>query len=260
MKVVILCGGKGTRLKEKTESLPKPLIEIGNYPILWHIMKIYAAHGFNDFVLCLGYKGELIKEYFMDERLWRRHDFKLDFREKGAHIELLNPGIENWKVTFVGTGEETNTGGRIKRVESLIQDESFMVTYGDGLADIDIKKLAAFHKSHKKMGTVTAINPPSQFGLLDIQPDGRVTKFQEKPAMNQWINGGFFIFNREFFKYLGDNDILEKAPLERLSSEGQLVAYQHDSFWKCMDTFKDMVTLNEIWAGGKAPWKVWNEK
>ena len=257
MKVIILCGGKGTRLKEHTESLPKPLIEIGNFPILWHIMKIYASQGFNDFVLCLGYKGELIKEYFMDARLWRRHDFSLQVQDKGPQIQLIHPDIENWKITFVSTGEETNTGGRIKRVESLIQDDAFMVTYGDGVADIDIKKLVEFHRAHGKVGTVTAANPPSQFGLLDIQADGRVTRFQEKPATSQWINGGFFVFQKKFFSYLGDNDILEKAPLEKLASEGQLVAYKHNTFWKCMDTYKDTVTLNEIWATGKAPWKVW---
>ena len=257
MKVAILCGGKGTRLKERTESLPKPLIEIGNYPILWHIMKIYAAQGFNDFVLCLGYKGEAIKEYFMDDRLWRRHDFTLKLSDRKTKAELHHPKIEDWKITFVDTGEETNTGGRIKRIGHLIKEDSFMVTYGDGVADIDIQKLLKFHLAHQKTGTVTAANPPSQFGLLQIEDDGRVSKFQEKPPMNQWINGGFFVFQKKFLESLKDNDILEKAPLEKLSQAGELMAYPHSSFWKCMDTFKDTVTLNELWNSGKAPWKVW---
>lgn len=231
MKVVILCGGKGTRLKEKTESLPKPLIEIGGRAILWHIMKIYASHGFTDFVLCLGYKAQMIKEYFRQ--------------------------TEGWNITFADTGEETNTGGRIKLIENHIDGEDFMVTYGDGVADIDLKKLAAFHKAHGRIGTVTSVNPPSQFGLLDIDASGRVNRFREKPVVDQWINGGFFIFKKTFFSFLGTDDILEKKPLEALSREDQLMAYKHNSFWKCMDTYKDTLALNEAWASDKAPWKIW---
>jgi glucose-1-phosphate cytidylyltransferase len=231
MKVVILCGGKGTRLKEKTESLPKPLIEIGGRAILWHIMKIYAAHGFTDFVLCLGYKAQMIKEYFRES--------------------------EGWAITFADTGEETNTGGRIKLIEKYIDGEDFMVTYGDGVSDIDIKKLVAFHKAHGHIGTVTAVNPPSQFGLLDIDSSGAVKRFREKPVTDRWINGGFFVFKKDFFKYLNADDILEKKPLEAISEEGHLRAYKHESFWKCMDTYKDTLSLNEVWSTGKAPWKIW---
>ncbi len=231
MKVVILCGGKGTRLKEKTESLPKPLIEIGGRAILWHIMKIYEAHGFTEFVLCLGYKAPMIKEYFA--------------------------GQEGWKITFADTGEETNTGGRIKRVEKYIDGDDFMVTYGDGVSDINIKKLVAFHKAHGRIGTVTAVNPPSQFGLLDIDPEGTVKRFREKPVTDRWINGGFFVFKKAFFKYLGSDDILEQKPLEAISQEGHLQAFKHESFWRCMDTYKDTLSLNEFWSSGKAPWKIW---
>ncbi len=258
MKVVILCGGKGTRLKEQTESMPKPLIEIGGRPILWHIMKVYAAHGFNDFVLCLGYKGQAIKEYFMDYLSWRHHDFSLDLSGKEPNIHLLNHDREQWKITFADTGEETNTGGRVKRIAPLVgDDDSFMVTYGDGVADIDIEKLADFHRTHGRIGTITVVNPPSQFGLVEMEKDGRVSRFREKPPLNQWINGGFFVFRREFFDYLNEDDVLERVPLERLSKDGQLMAFGHETYWKCMDTYKDTVELNELWAGGKAPWKVW---
>lgn len=232
IKVVILCGGQGTRLKEKTDSIPKPLVEIGGRPILWHIMKIYAAWGFNGFILCLGYKGRLIKEYF-------------------AHPD------ENWQIRFADTGETTQTGGRIKRIEPLIRGDIFMATYGDGVADLNIQRLLEFHKSHGKTGTVTAANPPSQFGLLNFDAQGRVQKFQEKPQTHQWINGGFFIFQKEFFQYLGEDSVLEKEPLEKLSKDGQLFAWKHESFWKCMDTYKDTVALNELWAGGNPPWKIW---
>jgi glucose-1-phosphate cytidylyltransferase len=258
MKVVILCGGKGTRLKEHTESIPKPLIEIGGRPILWHIMKIYAAHGFDDFVLCLGYRGQAIKEYFMDYLSWRHHDFSLDLSGKEPNIHLLNHDREQWKITFADTGEETNTGGRVKQIAPLVgDDDSFMVTYGDGVADINIKRLAEFHRAHGRIGTITVVNPPSQFGLLDVEADGRVSRFREKPILDQWINGGFFVFRREFFEYLGEDDVLERAPLERLAEKGQLMAFHHETYWKCMDTYKDTVELNELWASGKAPWKVW---
>lgn len=237
MQVVILCGGKGTRLKEKTESLPKPLIEIGDRPILWHIMKTYSAYGYHHFVLCLGYKGSMIREYFENPARKKDH--------------------ESWKITFADTGEETQTGGRIKKIAPFIKEKTFMVTYGDGLSDISIPKLVQFHKAHGKIGTVTAVRPPSQFGLLDIDAAGQVNSFREKPKMEDWINGGFFVFNQEFFNFLSDQDILEKKPLEALSQEGQLMAYKHDSFWKCMDTYKDTITLNDYWTSQKAPWKIW---
>lgn len=233
MKVVILCGGKGTRLKEKTESLPKPLIEIGNRPILQHIMESYSHYGFREFVLCLGYKGFMITDYFQKIQNEKR-----------------------WKIHFAETGEETNTGGRVKKIESLITEKNFMVTYGDGLSDLNIQKLLEFHERHGKTGTVTAVRPPSQFGLLEISAEGHVNSFREKPKMEDWINGGFFVFRREFFNYLKENDILEKGPLENLSREKNLLAFKHDSFWKCMDTYKDTITLNELWSAGNSPWSV----
>ncbi len=257
MKVVILCGGKGTRLREHIESIPKALIEIGGRPILWHIMKIYSAHGFNEFILCLGYKGQMIKEYFMDYLSWKHHDFTLDLGTKAPSLQLLNHDRENWKITFADTGEDTNTGGRIKRIASLLSDEAFMLTYGDGVANVNIKDLAEFHLKHEKIGTITAVTPILQFGLLKLDAGGVVKNFQEKPLMNEWINGGFFIFRRKFLNYLDEQDALEKNPLEKLAQEGQLMAYQHKDFWKCMDTYKDTVSLNELWNTGKAPWKIW---
>lgn len=231
MKVVILCGGQGTRLKEKTDSIPKPLVEVGAKPILWHIMKMYSAHGFNDFVLCLGYKGSMIQDYF---------------KSTG----------EKWRIDFADTGETTQTGGRVKKIQPLIKDPRFMVTYGDGVSDLDLNKLLRFHEKHGKTGTVTTVNPPSQFGLLSFDAAGKVEKFQEKPQVDQWINGGFFIFQKEFFNYLEENSVLEKEPLERLSKDGGLYAYKHEGFWKCMDTYKDTLALNELWASGKAPWGI----
>jgi glucose-1-phosphate cytidylyltransferase len=258
MKVIILCGGKGTRLKEQTESIPKPLIEIGGRPILWHIMKIYAAYGFEDFILCLGYKGQAIKEYFMEYLSWRHHNCAIDLSRGEPQIRLLNHDREPWKITFADTGEDTNTGGRIKRAEQFLgKDPAFMATYGDGVADIDIRKLVSFHQAHGRIGTITVVNPPSQFGLIEADGDGRVTRFREKPLLDQWINGGFFVFRREFLHSLGEDDVLERSPLESLAKDGQLTAFRHEGFWKCMDTYKDTVTLNEHWSGGNAPWKVW---
>jgi len=258
MKVVILCGGKGTRLKEKTESIPKPLIDIGGRPILWHIMKVYSSFGFDDFILCLGYKGQAIKEYFMQYASWKHQDFKLDLSAREPGIDLINHDCEKWKITFVDTGLDTNTGGRIKRVASLINpSESFMVTYGDGLADIDINQLVSFHHAHEKIGTVTIVKPQLQFGLLDIDERGKVTRFTEKPILDRWINGGFFVFRPEFLEMLRDGDVLEQTPLERLAADNQLMAFRHESYWKCMDTFKDSELLNEQWVKNDAPWKTW---
>lgn len=237
MKTVILCGGQGTRLKEKTDSIPKPLVEVGGKPILWHIMKIYSAFGFNDFVLCLGYKGKMIKDYFTQE--------------------LKVP--KNWRIDFADTGEATQTGGRVKKIEPLITDQTFMLTYGDGVSDLDIRNLTDFHQKHGRIGTVTTVNPPSQFGLLSFNALGKVEKFQEKPQTERWINGGFFVFEKEFFRYLNEGSILEKEPLEKLCADGGLYAYKHESFWKCMDTYKDTLALNELWSGGQAPWKLWDE-
>ncbi len=230
MKTVILCGGKGTRMKEFTNSVPKPMVCVGDKPILWHIMKIYSHFGFNEFVLCLGYKGEKIKEYFRDSE---------------------------WDIIFAETGENTNTGGRIKKIEKYIKDDTFFATYGDGLANVNIQDLLDFHLSHGKTATLTAVQPYSQFGILEMDDRGTILQFKEKPKLDNWINGGFFVFDRGIFKYLGGNDILEKAPFERLAAEKQLMAYRHGGFWECMDTYKDNVELNEMWTNNNARWAVW---
>ncbi|MDP7179740.1 MAG: sugar phosphate nucleotidyltransferase [Candidatus Woesearchaeota archaeon] len=230
MKTVILCGGEGTRLKELTEGIPKPLVEIGGKPILWHIMKIYSSFGFNDFVLCLGYKGEMIEDYFKNNK-------------------------EDWKIEFVDTGAKTNTGGRIKKVEEYVSGR-FLATYGDGLADIDLKGLVDFHDGKKKIATMTCVNPLSQFGVLDISDD-LVMGFREKPPLNQWINGGFFVFEPKIFEYLTDDCVLEKEPFEKLAIDKQMAAYKFEKYWDCMDTFKDMQTMNKLWKDGSAPWKRW---
>ena len=240
--------------------IPKPLVEIGSTPILWHVMKLYSYYGFNEFILCLGYKGNLIKEYFLECNSWRNRDFTLQLTEDGTgEISLHNSEREDWNITFVDTGEDTNTGGRIKKIEPLIDDERFMVTYSDGVADVDIKELAAFHESTGKIGTLTVLQPLSQFGMLEIDDTNTVTSFKEKPRLQTWINGGFFVFNREFFDYLQDNSILEKEPLENLAKDRQLAAYKHTGYWECMDTYKDTITLNELWQNGNSPWNIWQE-
>ena len=233
MKVVILCGGKGERLKEHTEVIPKPLVEIGNKPILWHIMKLYAFYGFNNFILCLGYKGEKIIEYFTKNN------------------------NEKWSIEFAKTGLETNTGGRIKKIEELIQGEDFMVTYGDGVSDLNIKKLLNFHKRHGKTATVTCTRFKSNFGILDIDNKNLVRGFNEKPFMDMWINGGFFVFNRKIFNYLDKDSTLERKPMQSLSKNKELVAFKHKGFWECMDTYKGTRILDEAWDSGNARWMVW---
>ena len=236
MKTVILCGGRGTRLGEHGVSVPKALIEIGDKPIIWHLMKLYSNYGLNDFVLCLGYLGNSIREYFSEN------------------------SQDEWKVTLVDTGEDTNTGGRVRRVRELVDgDENFSVTYGDGLANVNLSKLIAFHREHGRLATLTAVHPRSNFGLIKLDNAGTVTAFQEKPVISDWVNGGFFVFNRGVLDYLEDNSVLEREPLERLAGERQLIAYQHDGFWKCMDTFKDNLEFNQIWDSGSADWKVWRE-
>jgi glucose-1-phosphate cytidylyltransferase len=239
MKVVILCGGQGTRIREDTGSRPKPLVEIGGRPVLWHIMKTYAHYGFNDFVLCLGYRGDMIKEYFLN------HD--------GAHDE------QNFRVTLADTGRDTMTGGRIKRIEKYVEGgATFLATYGDGVADVDIAQLVAFHKSHGKAATVTAVRPRAHFGLLETGSDGKVAKFTEKPQLDCWASAGFLVFERKVFDYIGDDDcVLEREPLERLAAEGQLMAYRHGGFFFAMDTYREYLHLNELWHSGKAPWRVW---
>lgn len=258
MKAVILCGGMGTRLREETEFRPKPLVEIGGKPILWHLMKIYAHHGVKDFVLCLGYKGHMIKEYFLNYRLMNSNfTLRLGSREEP---QIPNSDLqEDWSITFMETGLEAMTGARVKRIEPYITEDNFMLTYGDGVSDINIAKLRDFHKQHGRIGTVTGVRPISRYGELAVER-GMVTDFREKPQVHDGIiSGGYFVFQRRFFDYLSDDDscILEREPLERLCREGQLMSYLHDGFWHCMDTYRDFVALNEHWKKGAA-WKVWD--
>jgi glucose-1-phosphate cytidylyltransferase len=257
VKVVILCGGLGTRLREETEFRPKPLIEIGGRPILWHIMKIYARHGFRDFVLCLGYRGQMIKEYFLNYEAMN-NDFTICLGRQhrvthhGAHSE------QDFSVTLAETGAVTMTGGRIKRIKKYVDGDTFLVTYGDGVADLDVGAVVDFHRSHGRLATVTTINPSSRFGMLDLDEEGFVREFSEKPLIQGWVNAGFFVFDRRVFDYLGDDDcILEREPLERLAAEGQLMAFRHTGFFYTMDTYREYEYLNELWASARAPWKVW---
>jgi glucose-1-phosphate cytidylyltransferase len=253
MPVVILCGGEGTRFHEESQYRPKPLAEIGGWPILCHIMQIYARHRFKRFVLCLGYKGSMIKEFFLRFETHLR-DFSLRLDE-GTPRFLDGRERHDWEVSFVDTGAKTMTGGRVKRIEHLIDTDHFMVTYGDGVADIDLDALVAYHVSHGAIGTVTGVRSTSQFGVLGIEGD-RVTAFSEKPPITSVINGGFFVFHRAFFEYLSDDDgcVLEQLPLPKLASDGQLRVFRHPGFWQCMDTFKDYRQLNELWASGNPPW------
>ena len=256
MKVLILAGGFGTRLSEQTEIKPKPMVEIGGKPILWHILKIYSTYGYNDFVILLGYKGYVIKEFFANYFL---HQSDLTIDIKNNKIEIHDNYSENWKVTLVDTGAETLTGGRIKRAGKFVDNEPFLLTYGDGVSDVDIQKLVEFHKSHGKLATMTAIQPEGRFGALDISKNNEINSFIEKPkGDNAWINGGFFVCQPEVLNYInGDETIFEKEPLEKLAKEGQLQAFKHDGFWQCMDTLRDKNRLEDEWSTGKAPWKKW---
>lgn len=258
MKVVILCGGIGTRLREETEFRPKPMVNIGSRPILWHIMKYYSQFGFNDFILALGYKGEMIKNYFCHYEIMN-NDVTIELgKPENMCIHYANQE-KGWKITLVDTGEKTLKGGRLKKVEKYINDEIFMMTYGDGLADVDLKKLLAFHKSHKKIVTVTGVNPSARFGELKVK-DNQVVVFSEKPKRGtSLINGGFFVFNKKIFDYLSpdDNCDLEIGPLEKIAKEGEMMVYKHKGFWACMDTLRDMEYLNDLWNKGMAKWKIW---
>jgi len=258
MKVVILCGGRGTRLKEETEFRPKPLVRIGNKPVLWHIMKIYAHYGFKDFILCLGYKGDMIKEYFLNYGIMNS-DFTIQLGNRNNIQFHSNHQEEDWSVTLADTGEKAETGARIKRIEKYIDSDLFMVTYGDGVANLNIKELLKFHKAHRKIGTMTGVHPSSRFGELVIK-DNRVVEFNEKPQVKEGlINGGFFVFNKEFFNYLkeDDNCYLERQPLEKLAKEGELMVYPLDGFWQCVDTYRELEVLNNLWKFPNPPWKVW---
>mgnify|MGYP006206012989 FL=1 len=256
MKVVILAGGLGSRLSEETAIRPKPLVEVGGYPILWHIMKIYSHYGINDFVICLGYKGHLIKEFFSNYLL-QRSDVTFDIA--GSKMELHQSSAEPWRVTLVNTGAETGTGGRLKRVMPYVEnDEAFCMTYGDGVGNIDIDALIKFHRAHGKMATVTATRPLPRFGVMHLNQDV-VSKFEEKPhGKDDWINGGFYVLSPKVFQFIeGDATYWERKPLTQLVEQGDLQAYRHDGFWRPMDTLSDKVTLEDLWATGQAPWKTW---
>ncbi len=255
MKTVILAGGLGTRLAEETEVTPKPMVEIGGSPILWHIMKIYSSFGFREFLFALGYKGEVIKNYFLNYQ-YIVSDFTIGFRK--GNIDLHDGARDDWLVHLIDTGADTQTGGRLKRLAPRLEDETFMATYGDGVADVDLRQLLEFHRSHGKLATVTAVRPPARFGGLSFNGD-YVADFVEKPQIGEgWINGGFFVLEPEVLDYIdGDDTAFEREPLERLANDEQLVAHRHDGFWQCMDTLRDVRLLESLWQSGDVPWKVW---
>jgi glucose-1-phosphate cytidylyltransferase len=257
MKVVILCGGMGTRIREETEFRPKPMVQIGAYPILWHIMKSYAHHGFKDFILCLGYKGDVIKNYFRNYH-WNTSDVTLTLGPDPRVEYHSNDDSHDWRVTLVDTGLETQTGGRIARIQKYITDETFLMTYGDGLTDCDLGKLVGFHQEHGRIATVTAVPPTGRFGELAV--DGAsITSFREKPNnADALISGGFFVLSRKIFGYLpGDGCVFEREPLSRLAGAGEIRAFRHYGFWQCMDTYRESEMLNKMWRENAAPWKVW---
>jgi glucose-1-phosphate cytidylyltransferase len=257
VKVVILCGGLGTRLREETEYRPKPMVDIGGRPILWHIMKIYAHYSFREFVLCLGYRSSIIKEYFLNYEAMN-NDFTICLGRQSAVTCHGEHGEQDFCVTLAETGAETMTGGRIKRVQKYLAEDTFMATYGDVLADVDLRALAAFHRAHGKLATLTTVRPVSRYGVLNLGDDARVTGFAEKPQVDSWVSAGYFVFDRRVLEYLGGDDcVLEREPLERLASEGQLMAFRHEGFFYGMDTYREYLFLNELWANGKAPWKLW---
>lgn len=256
MKVAILAGGLGTRISEETDIRPKPMVQIGGKPILWHIMKHYSHYGYNDFVILLGYKGYTIKEYFANYFL-HQSDITIDIANN--RMEIHNNTSEPWNVTLVDTGQETMTGGRVKRAEKFLKDSTFMLTYGDGLSDVNLRDLEKFHRDNGKFMTLTTVQPEGRFGALELDKQ-TVRRFAEKPKGDgSWINGGFFVCEPNVFDYIkdGDSTILERAPLENLAADGQLVAYKHENFWKPMDTLRDKIQLEQMWSEKKAPWKVW---
>ena len=257
MKVVILAGGFGTRISEESHLKPKPMIDIGERPILWHIMKIYSHYGFNEFVICLGHKGYCIKEYFAHYFL-HEADVTFDFKSSNERV-IHHHSAEPWTVTLVNTGLATLTGGRVKRIRDYIGREPFLLTYGDGVSDVNVRELVSFHKSHGKLATVTSIQPGGRFGALDLAGSDQVLGFQEKPKGDgAWINAGFFVMEPEVFDYIaGDETVLEKEPLEKLAGDGELFAYKHGGFWQPMDSIRDKNLLEELWKSGNAPWKVW---
>ena len=260
MKVVILAGGFGTRISEESSVRPKPMVEVGHRPILWHLMKIYSTYGLNDFVICCGFKGNIIREYFANYFL-NNADVTFDLQKHDMQIHQSH--AEPWRVTVVNTGEKSMTGGRIKRIQSHVGDETFCLTYGDGLADVNIRKLVEFHRKQKTFATLTAVQSPMRFGVFTLEKgQSRILNFREKPDEDgARINGGFFVLEPEVFDYIeGDSTIWEREPMERLAREGQLSAFRHDGFWLPMDTLRDKMLLEELWANNKAPWKVWNDE
>ena len=256
MKVVILAGGFGTRISEESHLKPKPMIEIGEKPILWHIMKHYSQYGYNEFIICLGYKQYVVKEFFADYFL---HTSDVTFDLANNSMEVHNNYSEPWKVTLIDTGLHTMTGGRVKRIRDYVGNEPFMLTYGDGVSNINLKALEEFHRAHGKIATISAVNIGQRFGVLDLDSNAQIHSFREKNDDDgSLINGGFMVMNPEVFDYIvGDSTVFEKEPLENLAKNGQLMAYRHNGFWKCMDTQRDKMQLEEMWASGKAPWKTW---
>ena len=258
MKVVILCGGQGTRLREETEFRPKPLVEVGGKPILLHIMKLYAHYGFADFVLCLGYRGNMIKQHFLNYEAMN-NDFTVTLGPKPELHHHGSHGEDGFQITLADTGLDSMTGKRIKAVQKYVDGDTFMVTYGDGVSDVDVKALVAFHKEHGRLATMTTVRPISRFGVLEVDPSGAVTAFNEKPTLDGWINTGFFVFERGVFDYLRDDPscVLEQEPLRQLTRDRQLIAYRHTGFFYAMDTYREFKVLNDLWDSGRAPWKVW---
>lgn len=258
-KVVILCGGKGTRMREETEFRPKPMVEVGDKPILWHIMKIYSFFGYNDFLLCLGYKGEMIKEYFLNYEIMNS-DFTIELGGERKHIHIHDSHVQDkWNVTLADTGNTSMTGARLKKIEPYIETDNFMMTYGDGVANIDLNKLLEFHTSHKKIATITGVRPPSRFGEL-VTKGNTVTEFSEKPQIREgYINGGFFVLKREVFDYLSDDEscVFEREPLEKLAEDDELRVFFHNEYWHCMDTLRDLDILEKEWHTENPSWKVW---
>lgn len=256
-RVVILCGGQGTRMREETEFRPKALVEIGGRPVLWHLMRHYDHFGFRRFVLCLGHRGNMIKEYFVNYH-WVTKDFTLKLGADAPSIRVHDSSAENWEITFVDTGLATQTGGRLWRIRNLIEDSWFLANYCDGLSDVDLDQLVAFHAAHGKTATLTGFHPYSKYGVIGVDERGLVNYFQEKPLLNDYTSGGFFVFDKRIFSYLDESCVLEDEPFRKLASEGEMGLFQHTGFWQCMDTFKEAQALNAIWDDGDAPWKLWD--